>query len=170
MDAEQTSVDFLPALVDYQSWTGRKLLDAAERLPDGELHAGALSGGTVFDALLHILDVSYSWRRVAEGTHDDKWVWEAESIDDLASLRATWESEDHRLATFVRSLSLEDMNRVVEKPNWPGHSFRTWEVVTHIVTHQLEHGNELGWHLTSLGHSPGELGFIGYVDQRRTRD
>ena len=60
MDAEQTSVDFLLTLVEYQSWTGRKLLDAAKRIPDEELHGGALSGGTVFDALLHILDVSYS--------------------------------------------------------------------------------------------------------------
>ena len=156
--------DYLRTLVAYHAWTGNRLLAAAERLSSDELNGGSLSHGSVFDTLLHILDVSYSWRLVAEGVNDSRWVWEVEPLEDLPSLRRFSEAEDERLLTFVDSLQPGDGDRIREKANWPGHPFRTWQIVAHIVNHQVEHGNEVGWRLTALGHSPGGLGFAGYLD------
>ena len=167
MSAGPLAQDYLRTLVGYHRWTGQRLLGAAERVSADELAAGELSWGSAFKTLLHVLDVSYSWRLVAEGAQSPGWVWDVAPLEDLESVRRFWEAEDERLAAFVESLGPDDADRVVEKSNWPGHPFRTWQIVAHIVNHQVEHGNEIGWELTELGHSPGGLGFIAFIDSVR---
>jgi uncharacterized damage-inducible protein DinB len=169
MEPTPVSRDYLQTLVGYHVWAGRRLLDAAGKLTPEELQTGSPSSGTIFNALRHILDVSYSWRKVIEGTDDGKWVWDVESLEDLTEVRASWEAENRRLAVLVASMRAEDLDREAVKQNWPGHPFRPWQIVVHLVSHQVEHANEVGWRLTELGHSPGGMGFIAYVDQIRGR-
>ena len=72
----------------------------------------------------------------------------------------------HGLAKFVRALPASALDRDVHPP-WKQRPYKIWQIVTHITTHRGEHGNQIGWQPTALGHSPGELGFMGFVDLER---
>jgi uncharacterized damage-inducible protein DinB len=47
-------------------------------------------------------------------------------------------------------------------PGWGSRSCRIKDIIMHIVHHGTFHRTGLGWYLTALGHSPGELGFLDY--------
>ena len=44
------------------------------------------------------------------------------------------------------------------------HSYTIRHVIVHVVNHGAAHRDAIGWALTRLGHSPGELDFLDYVD------
>ena len=158
--------DELDLLVAFHAWQGAALLDAAALVPEDALRATALNEGTVFDALRHALDVNFSWRCAAEGLPDPGLVWEVEPLEDLANVDAFWRAEDGRLGGLVAGWSEEDPGRLVVPP-WRKEPFKLWQVVMHIVTHQSDLAAQIGWALTRMGQSPGEIGFMQYVNTHR---
>jgi uncharacterized damage-inducible protein DinB len=157
---------YLELMVAYHAWAGQRLLEQAARLAAADLASESPSHGSVFRTLRHMLDVSWSWRRAAEGLPDGGLLWEVEPLEDLSAVRAYWAAEDERLLAFVRSLTADDLERDVTPP-WKQRPFTIWQVVLHIVFHGADHANEVGWQLTRLGQSPGELGFMRYIDSHR---
>jgi len=159
-----TSPSELETVARYHAWMGRQLLDAAGWVQEERLTSSARSHGSVLETLRHIADVAQSWRNTAEGS-PELTVQEMEHFADLPSLRAFWQQEDERLLKWVRSLDPTDVERDVAGPR--KRTVPIWQVVFHIVNHRVEHGNEIGWALTELGQSPGDLGFMHYLDVER---
>ena len=160
------TVEHLRVLVDFHAWQGASLLDAAARVPIDALMTTEVNNGSLFEALRHVVDVNFSWRCAAEGLPDPGLAWNVHPMEDLASLRAFWTAEDARLTVLVASWGPDDLERVVT-PSWRTEPFKLWQVVLHIVTHQSDAVTEIGWALTRLGHSPGEIGFMPYVNTHR---
>ena len=157
---------YFDVLLRHHAWAMRRLLDTAALVTTTGLEAESLSHGSLLATLRHVADVDQSWGRVVLGEEPlDLAVLEKELID-LPSLRAFWLPEAARLQEFVRALPAADFDRDVQPP-WKHQPYKIWQIVTHITTHRGEHGNQIGWRLTSLGHSPGELGFMGFVDLER---
>jgi hypothetical protein len=63
---------------------------------------------------------------------------------------------------FVPGLTLEDLTAVM--PGWMEHTYTIRHIIIHIVNHGTAHRDAIGWALTRLGHSPGELDFLDYID------
>jgi len=141
-------------LMRHHAWAVQRLLDAASLVTPAQLEADVISHGTVLATLRHVADVDQSWGRTAQGqpAHDVKRM--EEEFVDLSSLRVFWLAEAARLVDFACSLSPLDLDR---------------DVHPLISDHRAEHGNQIGWHLTTLGHSPGDMGFMGFVDLQRQR-
>jgi uncharacterized damage-inducible protein DinB len=158
--------------VEYNNWANQQVLNAAARIPAEQLFAtrealgvpAQLSNPSAFDTLRHVLDVEWSWRLACQEIPATQLLWEVETepLDDLASVATYWQAERERLLAFVRSLSQSDIEREVT-PSWGKRSCRIEHIVMHIVHHGTFHQTELGWYLTALGHSPGELGFLDYL-------
>ena len=148
------------SLVRYHDWASRRLLDTAALLTPTQLETGALSQGTLLATLRHVADVSQSWLCSAAG-EPDLTEQQMEQFAGLASLRAFWLAEDERLLAFVRSVT--DLNIEVT-PSSKKRPYKICQVLFHIVNHRMDHGNEIGWYMTRLGHSPGEMGFVHYLD------
>ncbi len=110
------TLDHLRVLVDFHAWQGERLLEAAAGVPPETLLATPLNDGTLFDALRHVLDVNFSWRRAAEGLSDPGLVWEVEPLDDFASVRGFWTAEDERLRNLVSVWAEDDVERLVTPP------------------------------------------------------
>jgi len=154
--------EYLFTLAKYHAWQGRELLKAAARLQPEQLRSGSLSHGSVFDTLVHVLDVNGSWRSAAEEVPEPDFG-KFTTLDDL---RRTWLIEDERFTSFVAALTADDLDREVT-PSWKDRPFRVWWIVSHIVHHQVDHANEIGWELTRLGASPRDTALMGYLDTHR---
>jgi uncharacterized damage-inducible protein DinB len=161
----------LRELVDYLSWVNRRLFDAAARLPAGAF--ASISGGTVRDlraTLVHELDVEWSWRLVLQGRPEEEWGAAAELVPedfpDAATLRARWDEEERELRDWVASLSDEAL-AAETRPPLTGEALPLWYYVMHIVMHGTQQQADAATLLSGAGQSPGEIGFLEFVAERR---
>lgn len=161
------SPSYFEALLHHHSWAVKHLLDTAALVTSVELGADSLGQGSILASLQHLADADQSWGRVAQGIQ----ILDPEEMTsqcvDLPSLRAFWLPESTRLIDFVMSFAPDDFEREVQPP-WRRQPNKIWQVLLHITNHPAEHGNQIGWQLTELGHSPGEMGFIEFVDHQRS--
>jgi uncharacterized damage-inducible protein DinB len=125
------------------------------------------SHGSIFHSLRHTLDVEWSWRLACLGQPADQTLWEIVPLPDLGAVVEYWELEHDRLAKFLQELEPEDLDRLIT-PSWMDHSYAIRHVILHIVNHGTAHRDAIGWALTRLGHSPGELDFLDYIDTLAT--
>ncbi len=161
-----THASDLLSLVQYHNWANELLIDAAGAVAPSQLTTGTLSKGSCFETIRHVLDVSWSWRLAAQGIPAKEEIWKVEPLEDLPAVRKYTEAEGGRLLGFVGSLSPADLEREM-RPSWRKRSYKVRHIILHIVNHGTEHRNEIGWYLTKLGHSPGEMGFMKFVDSGR---
>jgi uncharacterized damage-inducible protein DinB len=161
--------DHYEQLMRHHAWAVQRLLDTAALLSPDQLETPSASHGTLLATLRHVADVDQSWGRVARGAEPDDIADIEERLDSLEALRAYWLTETAALVEFASTLTASDLEREI-RPPWKRHPYLLWQVLTHLTNHRAEHGNEIGWRLTALGHSPGELAFMGWVDLQRAAE
>ena len=155
--------EYFETVMRHHLWAVDKLLGAAALVPAPQLEAEGLSHGSILSTLRHVADVDQSWGRTAQGLPQASGAEDVNQCADLASLRNLWRAEDLRLLEFASGLSDADLERDVQPP-WRRQPRKVWQILLHISNHRAEHGNQIGWQLTALGHSPGEMGFMGLID------
>lgn len=161
------SAEHVSQLMRHHRWAVGRLLDTAALVPAEDLERPGLSHESIFATLRHIADVDQSWGRRARGEQDLSVEEMTALAPELAALRDFWLPEADDLVRFARGLTDADLEREVQPP-WKRQPYRVWQILTHIATHRGEHGNQVGWQLTALGQSPGEMGFLGFVDLERS--
>lgn len=157
------SPNYFEALLHHHSWAVKRLLDKAALATSAELGADTLGQGSILASLQHLADADQSWGRVAQGIQILDLEEMTSKCVDLSSLRAFWLPGSNRLIDFIKSLAPDDFEREVQPP-WRRQPSKIWQILLHITNHRAEHGNQIGWQLTELGHSPGEMGFMEFVD------
>jgi uncharacterized damage-inducible protein DinB len=155
-------------LMRHHAWLAERLLDTAALLSPDELDEPSPSHGTLLTTLRHIADVDQSWGRTARGEQVLSPQELEAATPDLAALRAFWLAEAAGLVEFAVGQADADLERPV-RPAWKRVDYSAAQILQHISNHAAEHGNEVGWRLSELGHSPGELAFMGFVDLDRRR-
>lgn len=163
----------LRQFVDYLLWVNRRLLDAAAGLPPAVF--ASTSGNTVRDlraTLVHELDVEWSWRMVLEGRPEAEWgsaqELKPEDFPDVDTLRARWDDEARQLRDWVASLTDEDL-AAETRPPLTGELLPRWYYVMHIVMHGTQQQADAATLLTAAGASPGEIGFLEFVAEKKGR-
>ena len=160
------SSSYFVTLMRHHAWAVQRLLDTAALVTPPQLEVDALGHGSLLATLRHVADVDQSWGRAAQGQP----IYEVEQMEeqcpDLPALRAFWLAEAAQLAEFAGSLSSADLDRDIQPP-WRKQPYKLWQILMHLTNHRAEHGNQIGWQLTALGHSPGELSFMGFIELER---
>ena len=158
--------DYLLTLVAYNAWADNRILDTARKASPDQLHEEAgLSHGSIFYSLRHTLDVEWSWRLACIDQPANQTLWEIVPLQDLDSIVEYWGMEHERLASFLQGLAPEELDRLIS-PSWMDHVYTIRHVILHIVNHGTAHRDAIGWALTRLGYSPGELDFLDYIDSQ----
>ena len=157
-------------LVEYNRWASERLLRRTTSLDQEQLTVPCwLSGGSLLQTLIHIVDAQWSWRLACQQGALPGEILTVERFPDIPSLRAFWKEEDVQLIDYVRSLTDEQIVQEVQY-SWPRARPRTqtlWHILAHIVNHGTHHRSEAGQYLATLGRSPGNLDFIIYISKRR---
>ena len=156
--------DTLLELLHYNEWANGQILDTTERLPPEQLTAQtALDHGTAWQTLLHLVDVEWSWRLIAQGIPAPQLLWEVESFADLAQLKSYWLGEQATLRSYVQSLDAAALNAPIALGTAPDGSLRQakrWHILAHLLNHSTQHRTEVARYLTDCGHSPGDLDLL----------
>ena len=154
-------------LYRYNAWSNAKILDAASNITQDQFLAPvAFPHGSLRGTLLHALFAEWVWRKRWEGSPKNP-VWKPEEFPTFESLRMRWAEEESKLMNFVVNLTEERLYSKIKYVSTEGypHERVLWECMAHLINHGTQHKTEAAAILTSMGHSPGDIDFIVYLNE-----
>ena len=154
-------------LYQYNTWSKAKILDAASNVTQEQFLAPTpFPHGSLRGTLVHALSGEWIWRRRWEGTPQNPSL-KPEEFPTFESLRARWADEEPRFMKFVANLTDELLYarfKYVSTEGYP-HERVLWEAMAHLINHGTQHKTEAAAILTGMGHSPGDIDLIVYLNE-----
>lgn len=164
-------------LAGYSEWANRRLYDAAASLDDADFRAdyGAFFG-SVHGTLNHLLVGDRVWMHRFTGEGPSPARLDEILYEDFAGLRAAREQEDARIAAYVGSLALSDLDRTIRYHTISNPDDIEQELklaLLHVFNHQTHHRGQAHCLLTRITDAAPSLDLILYqretgLDQRET--
>jgi uncharacterized damage-inducible protein DinB len=158
-------------LFQYNAWSNAKILDAAADIEREQFCAPApFPHGGLRGTLVHALFAEWVWRHRWEGTAPAyNYRFNLEDFPTIETLRARWADEEAQLMNFVGSLTDEKLYSTVKYVSTEGypHERVLWESMAHLVNHGTQHKTEAAAILTGMGHSPGDIDLIVYLNSTK---
>jgi uncharacterized damage-inducible protein DinB len=156
-------------LFAYNRWSNARVLDAAARLTDEQFRApGRLAHGGLRGTLVHTLFAEWVWRMRWQGTPPHHaFRFGAVEFPSLPALRERWLEEEALLMEMVEGLTDDRLRAAIEYTSTEGGRHRRilWETMAHLVNHGTQHRSEVAAILTELGHSPGDIDLIVFLNE-----
>jgi uncharacterized damage-inducible protein DinB len=160
----------LQLLFEYNHWANERVLRYAARLTTRQLNAPAKLGqGSVLQALVHIVDVEWSWRRACQEGHLPADYLTVEQFPTIPALRVYWRDDMAQTMAYLAILTDQTVHQAVQY-DWPRARPRKkmlWHILVHIVNHGTHHRSEVSHYLATCGHSPGSMDFLNFVTKRK---
>jgi uncharacterized damage-inducible protein DinB len=157
--------------LDHLYWVRDAVLDAAARLPTDAFTAPeTVTTRDLRATLVHELDVQWSWRERLRGADWEEWGPDAELRGDdyptLDALREHWIRDEAEMRAWLATLADADLDAppVRDEDRQP-----LWHYVMHLYSHGLQQLSEAAVLLSRAGESPGEIGFLEFVQITRRR-
>lgn len=155
-------------LIDYLYWVRDAVLLAAANLDDAHFtSADTVATRDLRATLVHELDVQWSWRERLRGADWEEWGRDAELRgEDYPTLEAVaehWRRDEGDMRAWLASLTDADLDA---PPVRAEDTQPLWRYVIHLVAHGIQQFSEAAVLLTRAGHSPGEIGYLEFVQTR----
>ena len=153
-------------LYKYNQWANALILNAAAKVTQEEFLAPAsFPYGGLRGTLVHTLFAEWVWRQRWEGTSPTR-RFQPEDFPTFDSLRTRWAQEEKALMSFVEEVTEEKLESKFKYNSTDGapHERILWQVMAHVVNHGTQHRTEAAAILTDLGHSPGDIDLIVFLD------
>jgi uncharacterized damage-inducible protein DinB len=150
-------------LWDYTYWANGRILSVAERLtPEQYIDEPPLGGSrSLRDTLVHALNAEQGWRQGMQGTpRAEVTGYTTEQLPDVATLRAAWAESEAAMRVWLDQL--DDLALADEAI----FGCPLWQIMAHVVNHDMQHRTEAAMLLTHCGHSPGDLDLLFYLEER----
>ncbi|HET8846985.1 MAG TPA: DinB family protein [Ktedonobacteraceae bacterium] len=164
-------IDQIKELYEYNHWANERLWQAIEGLNEDQLKSDIHNGiGSILTTLLHMVNAVWTWRTRWQGGMPIN-VLRIEDFPDLQAVRTRWLEEEKQVQGFLATLhdeSLEQELRYI-RPAAPDQvlSQPLWKMLFHLINHQTQHRSEIAMQLTTLNHSPGELGMSVFFNREK---
>ena len=162
------NIQDIMTLFDYNYWANRRILSTAGKLSQEQFVAPfAHAYGGVRRTLVHILDAEYGWRMILQQgliTPD----LDENDFPDLNVLELRMAEEETTMRSFLAVFKDEDMAGPVRYTTSTGIKRERvlWHCLLHVVNHGTQHRSEAATLLTGFGHSPGDLDFTVFLNER----
>jgi uncharacterized damage-inducible protein DinB len=157
-----TGLDWLRALLEYNDWADRRLLECARPLSDEQLDRKFDMGpGSLRRTLLHIWAGEDVWRQRCAGHVETPWPREDEnvSVAELASrFEGTWGERDR----FLGAVKDADVGRVQKYRDSKGSMFQAplREMLMQLCWHATHHRAQAVNMLRRVGGEAPELDWM----------
>jgi len=157
----------IQTMYKFNYWANSRILIAASKLTTEQFLAGGLfPHRELRSTLTHALLAEWIWRtRWQEETPAARF--KPEDFPNLDALRTRWQEEEKKLDTFINSLNDETLNAIFQYKARNGESRENvlWQAMLHVVNHGTQHRSEAAAILTELGHSPGDLDLMLFLNE-----
>jgi len=154
-------------LYEYNRWANARILGAAAQLTEEQyLAPGEFPHGGLRGTLVHALFAEWVWRMRWQGTAPD-YRLQPEDFPTSAALHALWMEEENGLREFVAALTDQQLQAEFDYTSTEGGRYRRvlWETMAHMVNHGTQHRSEAAAMLTEMGHSPGDIDLIVFLNE-----
>jgi uncharacterized damage-inducible protein DinB len=157
----------LQSIYAHASWANEKLFDTAAEVTTAQLSHTDGDWGSIFDLLVHLVDVQRTW--LARAQHTVAPPLDPAACSTLAALRDAWKTADDASRKYVADLRAADLTEIVHYTNSRGEpqAYPRWQILLHQALHAAQHRSEAALVLTALGHSTGWLDYLIYIDETR---
>lgn len=158
----------LMTLYAYNDWANERILAAAAQISQEQFSApGTHSLGSLHSILLHALDTEYGWRVRCQHNQGSPELREAD-FPDVQALRQRWGAEQLEMRAYLASLGDDNLAGLVRYTIDSGEKRERvlWHCLLHVVNHGTQHRSEAAALLTEYGHSPGDLDFTLFLNER----
>lgn len=143
-------------LYEYNVWANRRALEAGSALtPEQFTKQLGSSFSSVRDTLAHIFGVEWLWLERFQGRSPQALPNNSE-YEDIAKLKTSWAAFEPTLLNFVRGLTQEDLDRVMEYKTMKFGVYRNplWQSMLHLINHGTYHRGQVTTMLRQLGAQP----------------
>jgi uncharacterized damage-inducible protein DinB len=154
-------------LYEYNRWANARILDAAAKISEAQFLAPAtFPHGGLRGTLVHTLCAEWIWRMRWQGSPSNIPL-EPEDFPTFASLKTRWLEEESLLMEFVADLTEKRFEAEFDYISTEGNPHRrvVWEAMLHLVNHGTQHRSEAAAMLTEMGHSPGDIDLIVFLNE-----
>jgi uncharacterized damage-inducible protein DinB len=132
-------------LFDYNAWANERSLDAAAQLSDEQfIKPLGSSFSSVRDTLVHICGSEWVWLERFQG-RSPATIPDSSNIQTIAALREHWKPQGERLIAYVRKLTPDDLDRVMEYKtiNFGVYKNSLWQCLQHLANHGTYHRGQV---------------------------
>lgn len=158
-------------LYEYNFWANNRLMDQAEQVTQEQFVASSShSFGSLQRTLIHTLDAELAWRLLLMG-RPFKMELTTADLPTAAALHQRWREEELAMWQYIGGLSDKDLNGIIRYPVEGGviRERVLWHCLFHVVNHGMQHRSEAAALLSAYGHSPGDIDFTVFLNERNAR-
>ncbi len=164
------SLELIRLQYKYNAWANQRILDTAAQLTPAQLREkSSASFESIFDTLVHTMSAQWIWLSRWQGTSPN-FMLDPHDFADLTVARERWAEIEQDTQEFVALLDEASfMQTEVSYTNTKGKSFSypLWQLMLHQANHATQHRSEVAAIMTQLGHSPGWLDIIMYLNLQK---
>jgi uncharacterized damage-inducible protein DinB len=157
-------------LFDYTEWANDLAMEAADKLPDEDLHRETgISHGSIFGTLTHMAGAEWIWLERWSGRSPAKaeaWtIWTPESCRDLATLNDRWQDVVDRRAQLISKLDEDRLGAELHFRLLSGDpsSLRLVDQMRHVANHATMHRGQIVGMIRQLGLDPPSTDLLFYL-------
>ena len=157
-------------LFDYNSWANQRSLEAASQLSDEQfIKPLGSSFPSVRDTLVHICGAEWVWLERCHGRSPAS-IPDISQVRSMAALREHWKPQAERLLIFIRGLTQDDLDRVMEYRtfNFGVYKNSMWQSLQHLANHGTYHRGQITTLLRQLGTKPILSDLLHFYRERST--
>lgn len=161
-------LDGIQTLFDYNTWANGRVFEKATILSPSQFTAGINGqGASVQELLFHIVSAQQTWLARCQEREPPPDV-NILQFSDCVQLWHYWETVDRGGHAFLQTLGPSHLKHIIHyvNPQGEANAYPLWHLLYHQLNHAAQHRSEVAASLTQLGHSPGWLDFLYYVDLR----
>ena len=154
-------------LYKYNRWANAKILNVAAKVTQEQyLEPASFPHGGLRGTLVHAMFAEWIWRKRWEGT-SPSYRLKPDDFPTFESLRTRWLEEEKQLMDFAEGVTDEKLNNIFNYNSTSGKPYTRilWQAMVHLVNHGTQHRTEAAAILTDLGHSPGDIDMIYFLDE-----
>jgi uncharacterized damage-inducible protein DinB len=155
-------------LFEYNSWANHRTVESCAAASNEQfLQQAGGSFGSLRNTLSHIMDVEWLYHERWQGRSPAGFP-RAEDYPNLTSVRTRWQTVETDLNRYVKKLSAQDINRVIEFRNTKGILYKhpLWETMQHLVNHSTYHRGQITTLLRIVGSQPQATDMLAFYRER----
>jgi uncharacterized damage-inducible protein DinB len=158
-------IETLQSIYAHASWANEKLFDTAAQIAEVQLTQAADDSESIFDLLVHLVDVQRVW--LARAQHTAAPPLDQAACSTLAALREAWKIVDDANRMYVTDLRADGLVEIVRYTNAKGEpqAYPRWQILVHQALHAAQHRSEVALLLSQHGHSTGLLDYLIFIDE-----